>query len=171
MRIPASTLLGVAMFAAMLLPLETHAQKNKPDFRMWNDKIRPLEMLGQNVWMQAPFAAQQDGNILRWPALKNFRPNINALFEATPATIQQYRAGSLPGYAGAGFRIIRERIIYDRIWEVESTTPANGLRYYQRVFETETGVVIVTATAQASRWRHASTTQMLRTMQTLMVYY
>ena len=165
----AGLIVCVVLGAVNVLIAPVYAQK--PDARIWNNNVRQVQMLNGNVWMQAPFTAQQDGNVLFWPSFKSFSPNINALFDPAPVTIQQYRAASLPTYASMGFRIIKEQILYDRIWEVESTTPGTGLRYYQRAFETETGVVVVTATARANRWSHSSTTQMIRTMQTLMVYY
>lgn len=162
-------LLASTMLAAILLTADAHAQR--PDSRSWNNSVREIEMLGGNVWMQAPFTTQQDGNFLFWPTRQNTRPSISVMFESTPATIQQFRVAALPFFAAAGIRIIRERILYGRIWEVESTSAAFRSRSYQRSFETDTGVVVVTATARANMWGHASTAQMIRTMQSLMVYY
>jgi hypothetical protein len=151
---------------------QSHLHAQRADRRIWQQNTRDVSMLSGNVWMQAPINnVEQNGNSLLWPSIRGFRPNINALYDAYNAPIRDYRTDSIPILTGLGFKIIRDRIIYDRIWELESINVGTGLRYYQKVYEVEVGVIVVTATARANRWQHPSVTQMIRSMQSLMVYY
>ena len=140
-----------------------------PDSRIWPRNTKQVQMLNRTVWMEVPRAAQQSGNVVRLGAVNGFRPNINALFEAGNASIQTYRSSALPIYREFGFRILRERVIYNRVWEIESVTPSNGLRYYQRVFQVNGGFVVVTATARSRNWQHSSVRQLIDSMRSLNV--
>jgi hypothetical protein len=140
-----------------------------PDSRIWPLNTKQVQMLNGTVWMEVPRAAQQSGNIVRLAAVNGFRPNINALFEFGSGSIRSYRLAALPNYTNFGFRILRERVVYNRIWEIESVTPSNGLRYYQRVFQVNGGFVVVTATARNRNWQHSSVRQLIDSMRSLNV--
>lgn len=140
-----------------------------PDSRIWPRNTKQVQMLLGTVWMEVPRVAQQSGDSVRLPAVSGFRPNINALFEAGFGSIQAYRLSALRLYRDFGFRFLRERVIYNRVWEIESVTPSNGLRYYQRVLQVNGGFVVVTATARSRNWQHSSVRQLIDSMRSLSV--
>ena len=154
-------------FAALLLGATASGHAQTPDSRIWPRNTKTIQMLNGLAWMEVPRAAQQSGNLVRLGSVSGFRPNINALFEATNLTISGYRTAALPVYRDFGFRVIKERVIYGRVWEIESVTPATGLRYYQRIFRTDGGVVVVTATAKSKNWQHSTVKQLIDAMRTL----
>jgi hypothetical protein len=151
--------------------------------------------------MHVPLNAQQNGDVITWPAVRGSAPTISASFEATDLKIAEY-ASENPNRFGAalyepsapdenGIQVmtlnhlrseseLRSRIVYDKIWEIESLKPLlrrtvppyppEQFRIYRRVFETGTGVVVVTASAEQRSWAHPFVTQMLKAMKSSMVF-
>jgi len=146
-----------------LLYASSNLNAQTPDSRIWRTGTKQTALLSGLVWLEVPVATTQLGNIVRWPAVNGFSPNINALYESHFGNIFTYRVATLQNLRAFGFKILRERVIFNRIIEIESTT-ANGLRYYQRVFWTTGGVAVVTATARNANWSHSSVTQMIDAM-------
>lgn len=160
---------GLAASVAFMLTANALVAQT-PDSRIWPRNTKQVQMLNGSVWMEVPRAAQQSGNVVRLAAVNGFRPNINALFESGFSNVQSYRLSALPVYRDFGFRILRERVIYNRVWEIESVTASNGLRYYQRIFQTDGGFVVVTATARSRSWQHYSVRQLIDSMRSLNVW-
>jgi hypothetical protein len=139
-----------------------------PDNRIWPKNTKQVNLIDY-TWIEVPRNTSHSGAFVFWPAVQGFKPNINALFERFSGNIRQYRAASLPIIKNMGMKILRDRVIYERIWETEST--AGDLRYFQRIFLTEYGVVVVTATAKKKNWNHKSVGEMINAMRTVDVLW
>jgi hypothetical protein len=139
-----------------------------PDNRIWPKNTKQVNLIDY-TWIEVPRNTSHSGAFVFWPAVQGFKPNINALFERFSGNIRQYRAASLPQYKNAGFIILRDRVIYNRIWEIEST--AGEMRFFQRAFLTEDGAVVVTATAKKKNWNHKSVGEMINAMRTVDVLW
>jgi hypothetical protein len=91
-----------------------------PDNRFWPKNTKQLNLIDY-TWIEVPRNTSHSGAFVRWPAVQGFAPNINALFETFNGNIRQYRAAALPIIKNMGMKILRDRVIYERIWETEST--------------------------------------------------
>jgi hypothetical protein len=159
-------LLALVIFALFLQVQSLLAQA--PDNRIWPKNTKQVSLI-EHTWIEVPRNTSHSGAAVVWPAVQGFKPNINALFERFSGNIREYRAASLPLIKIMGMKILRDRVIYNRIWEIEST--AGDLRYFQRAFLTEDGAVVVTSTAKNKNWNHKSVGEMINAMRTVDVLW
>lgn len=143
-------------------------QAQVPDSRIWPTKTKQVELLPGKAWMEVPRFVKQDGIFLSWPTVQGFVPNINAIYEPFFGSIVQYRKISLPIFKSQGIRVLRDRVLFGRIWESELLA-ADGIRLYQRIFLTRSGVVAVTAAAKNRQWKQKYVTEMIQAMKTIEV--